>query len=60
MEIFLSGLQLDPVNGNRQRPLKGQLQEAITSAPEDKLSPHRTLVILLFVIICVVVMKILC
>lgn len=59
VEIFLSGLQLDPVNGNRQRPLEGQLQEAITSAPEDKLSPHRTLVILLFVIICVVVMKIL-
>ncbi|KAH9698471.1 protein FAR1-RELATED SEQUENCE 5 [Citrus sinensis] len=59
VEIILSGLELDPVNGNRQRPLEGQLQEAITSAPEDKLSPHGTLVILLIVIICAVVMKIL-
>ena len=59
VEIFFSGLQLDPENGNRQRPLQGQLQEASTSAPEDKLSTLGTLVIVSFVIICAVVMKIL-
>ncbi|KAK9232793.1 hypothetical protein WN943_023041 [Citrus x changshan-huyou] len=29
VEIFLSGLQLDPVNGNRQRPLEGQCKKLL-------------------------------